>query len=331
MTVPKPFVFALRTCAFAALLSGCGASAVPPPTGTSRAQIATQRSSDFHPAVDKGIYATEWYGVNVTGYSINNRRNKPPICSVRHVRPADVAVDGKGNLLVPNVLGAGYGTVQILKGPGMCGPVVGSVSDPYGSPTDVAAGADATTGTFIIGNWTGPEGDGAGSVSVCTFKGGCTANIVGIVQYVGAVALGKNGDCWDSGQDVLYHADLVYHRGCAKSSRRAKGFLNRSDGGLDIDNLGHLVSISSSDAKLYVYSGCSPDCVLAGGPFNLRGHPFFGHLNASSTRLAVGSSGPNEVDVYSYSPSSVRFLYRFSTGLPSGSVSGATYNPRSNR
>ncbi|MFZ0030512.1 MAG: hypothetical protein WAK84_01395 [Candidatus Cybelea sp.] len=288
--------------------------------------MSSQKSSVPDVRVNEGLYVTEFDGISVEGYPINNRGNKPPLCTVRSVRPSDVAVDGKGNLLVPNLVAA---TVLVLKGPGICGAQTGSVADPYGSPSDVAAGSDATTGKFIIGNNVGPGGDNPGSVSVCTLKGGCTINLVAVVQYVGGVALAKNGDCWDSGQDVLYHADLVYHRGCAKSSKRAEHFLNRYYGGLDIDNQGHMVSISSGDAKLYVYSGCNPTCSLVGGPFALRGSPFFGHLNASSTRLAVGNGATNEVDVYSYSPTNVRFLYSFNKGLPRGDVSGATYNPRS--
>jgi hypothetical protein len=317
----------LSGCAIAALLAGCGGN-VSPQYAAPNAAMQPRDLTASGVGVDKGLYATQWNGGAVYGYSIDNRSNKPPICTVHRVRATDVAVDGKGNVLVP-IGGAGSGTVLILKGPGMCGPVVGSVTDPYGGPTDVAAGADATTGSFIIGNWTGTDGDGPGSVSVCTLGRGCTTNLLAVVQYVGGVALAPNGACWDSGQDVLYHADLIYHRGCAKSSRRAKHFLNRYDGGLDIDNQGHLVSISSGDAKLYVYSGCDPTCSLVGGPFKLRGQPFYGHLNESSTRLAVGNSASNEIDVYSYGPTKVRFLYSFNRGLGGGHASGATYNPRS--
>lgn len=150
-----------------------------------------------------------------------------------------------------------------------------------------------------------------------------------MAQNVGGVALAANGDCWASAQTVAYNGILIYHRGCAKKGVQAKHFLNRYFGGLDIDQQGHLVSISYGDAKLYVYSGCNPTCSLVGGPLRLRGSPFFGHLNESSTRLAVGSGAPAEVDVYAYSPTHVRFLYSFNKGLAPGSFAAAAYNPRS--
>ncbi|HZY95974.1 MAG TPA: hypothetical protein VFE35_02605 [Candidatus Cybelea sp.] len=319
--------YPMGACAIVAVLSGCGGS-VPPPAASSAA-MRSQISSAPGVMVDKGLYATVLNGGKVYGYPIDNSRNKPPFCTVDGVRPSDVAVDGKGNLIVPSENGY-TGTVTVFKGPSMCGPKLGSVTNPYGRPTDAAAGADATTGTFIVGSFNGPGGDNPGSVAVCTLKGGCTSTLSNpMAQYVGAVALARNRDCWASAETVGYNAILIYHRGCGKKGVPAKHFLNHSLGGLDIDSQGHLVAISSTDAKLYVYSGCNPDCSLVGGPFALRGSPQFGHLNESSTRLAVGSGSPAEVDVYAYSPTHVRLLYSFNKGLGIGSYAAAAYNPRS--
>lgn len=319
----------LGAVAFVALLSGCGTS-VSPQSAAANAAARGEAPTAANAKHDQGLYVTEMNGGRVYGFPIDNRRNKPPICALSGVHPNDVAVDGHGNLIVPSS-NAYSGSVTIFKGPEMCGKKVGSVSDPFGEPTDAAASDDATTGTFIVGSLVGPGGDNPGTVAVCTLKAGCTMSLRdGTAQTVGGVALAKNGDCWVSAETVGYKAILIYHHGCAESGVRARGFANRYFGGLDIDDAGHLVAISSGDAKLYVYDGCNPRCKLVGGPFALKGSPFFGHLSASSTRLAVGRGSPSGVDVYAYAPTRVRFLYGFSKGLEPRSTAAATYNPRSN-
>ena len=89
-----------------------------------------------------------------------------PVSSVN-----DIAVDGKGNLIDPD---GGTRTVIVFKGPGMCGPSIGSVSDPYGQPSD-AASINAATGTIAVANIFGTSGPG--SISLCTLPGGCFANL----------------------------------------------------------------------------------------------------------------------------------------------------------
>jgi hypothetical protein len=104
----------------------------------------------------------------------------------------------------------------------------------------------------------------------------------------------------------------------------------------DIDDNGNLVVISgaSGSAQLYIYSGCNPACTLVGGPFQLQGGPHYGHLDANSKHLVVadttGSPFHNQLDVYSYSTTGIKYEYSISNGLPQNTtVNGAAFSPPS--
>jgi hypothetical protein len=239
-----------------------------------------------------------------------------------------VGVDMHGNLIVP----IQSGTIEVFQGPGLCGKGLGDINDPYGEPVDVAS-ADAVNGTIVVANaYDGKYGSYyTGSVSLCTLKAGCTTNLTN-PQFgeVEAVALAKNGDCWASAFDNQNKAILVYFKGCSGSGRVAVGFQNQTPGGLDIDNDGRLVSLSAWDANLWVYKGCNPKCITIGGPFPLGlALAFYGHVNEKATRFAVVDDFELTVNVYSYSPKKVTYLYSFGNVSPSSPLGGAAYNPRS--
>lgn len=275
------------------------------------------------------MYVSEFFGSEILGYRSRNRRDKPPVCTVPGVSYVDgVAVDGKGNLIDPD---GGSRTVKVFKGPGMCGPQLGSISDPFGLPSD-ATSADAANGPIVVANeFDGPPSKTyPGSISLCTLKAGCTANLTNPKMYeVGGVAQAKNGDCWASSETSSGAAVLIYFKRCFGHGQVAKHFRNRYYGGLDIDNEGDLVAVSFRDANLFIYKGCNTVCRLVGGPFPLRGLPFFGHLNEASTRFAVADDAFVQVDVYAYTHASLQYLYSFSGVSESSDLGGVAYNPRS--
>ena len=213
----------------------------------------------------------------------------------------------------------------------MCGKELGSIGDPYGDPSD-ATSADAANGTIVVGNaYDGsPTEDAPGSISLCTLKAGCTRNLTNPkIKVVAGVAQARNGDCWASVSTPSSSNALIYFKACSGAGKAASNFEGKSYGGLHIDSHGNLVAISAFSEQLYVYAGCNPSCRLVGGPFRMRTFPFFGHLNEQSTRLAVINDTAVTVDIYSYSPTSLRYLYSFSGVSGSNDLGGVAYNPRS--
>jgi hypothetical protein len=75
---------------------------------------------------------------------------------------------------------------------------------------------------------------------------------------------------------------------------------------------------------MYVYRGCKPRCHRIGGPFPLRAQDAYGHIDRNGTLFAAG--GDKEIDVFSYSPTSVKYLYSFDNGIPG--TNGVAFSPR---
>jgi hypothetical protein len=273
-------------------------------------------------ALKRGLYVST--SDKVLGYRADGRG---PICTVHGAAAGGIAADGDGNLLDTD---GGGRKIVIFRGPKMCGRKLGSIADPYGQPSDVSS-VHAATGTIALANIF--DTGGAGSVSVCTMSGGCTANLTNANMYeVGGVAMDKSGNCWASATNSAGAATLTYFAGCSGSGEAATGYLNAYDGGLDIDGKGDLLALSAFDGKLYVYRGCKPTCTPFAGPFALMGEAFFGHLNGKSTEFAAADYENASIDVYGYSSKGLTYEYSFNNGL-SGSFSpeGVTYNVRANR
>jgi hypothetical protein len=321
--------YALSSCVAAAMLAGCGGS--QPPIGARGAQ----RPVFGVPAPDSaksGLYISEYNSRSdavVLGYPTNDRRNDPPTCSESTPYASSIAVDTKGNLIVPK----GFDEVTVFKGPGMCGPKLASfgLGEWGGDAVDVAS-TNAADGMIAVAAI--QDGSGAGSIEICRIKGGCTANLGNPdMNFVFAVAVSKSGDCWAAskqGPSKGYKAVLTYFQGCAGSGQTATHYKNPDTGGLDIDKSGNLVSISYSTPAVFIYSGCKPACKLIGGPFQLKGTAVYGHLNEDSTRFATADYQYGQVDVYRYSPTAITYRYSFNNGISvSSGIVGAAYNPRS--
>jgi hypothetical protein len=109
---------------------------------------------------------------------------------------------------------SGGEALDIHQGPTMCGKMIDSILDPYGQPSD-ATSPNAVTGQIALGNLIG-NGSSPGSLSICTFKGGCTVNLANSNYFhVGAVGMSNAGDCWiDVKTSASGGAELVYYKGC---------------------------------------------------------------------------------------------------------------------
>lgn len=323
----KRSIFGILAAAIA--LAGCGGSSVAPAGpvsgGLSAAPNQLPATEVTHRLV-RGIYVSEFFGSAIFGYPYNNRSDNPPSCTEPGVSyVSTIAVDGKGNLIVPD---GGSRTVTVFKGPKMCGRKLGSFSLPYGAPGD-AASNDATSGPIAV---TTTNKSGAGSIAICTLSGGCTKYLTNPnMGAIAGVAMAPNGDCWASSTTSTGTAALTYFRRCAGAGRAATGIKNTYYGGLDIDIHGNLVSIDAFAPALWIYSGCKPSCAVVGGPFALRGLSVFGHLNEKSTEFAAADFACGCVDVYGGSiTKGLVYKYSFSNGLTaSNDVQGIAYNPRS--
>jgi hypothetical protein len=283
-----------------------------------------------------GIYVSQYVSSVIYGFSKEKRSQKKrgPLCTVpwKTSGPVSLSVDGKGNLL--EVDSVDFGTpINIGSGPEMCGPLAATIRDLYGYG-DAVASRDALNGVVAVANqWDlSNYGFNPGSIAVCTVSASCTENLTNSAMY--RVAIDPNGNCWASALNASSVATLTYFQGCSGSGQQASGYENPGYGALDIDAQGNLVAMSyvigSYVTTLYVYSGCNPACKVVGGPFNLLGATVAGHLNGTSNKFITADGEYGQVDVYSYTPTQVKYLYSFKKGLTQiDDVDGVVANPAS--
>ena len=118
-----------------------------------------------------GLYISEYNNRSdavVLGYPTNNRRNGSATCTETTPYARSIAVDMKGNLVVPQ----GFDGVTVFKGPGMCGPKLGSFGLGWGGDAVDVASTDAADGTIAVAAI--QDGSGSGSIEIFRIKGGCT-------------------------------------------------------------------------------------------------------------------------------------------------------------
>lgn len=276
----------------------------------------------------------------VEAYPARNNSNSGPICNVPGFRFIwDLNTDLKGNLIVPDSV---YG-IYIYKGPQLCGALAGKIAGLKSRQAIDVAAIDAIHGPVAVGYHVDLNG-GPGSIAVCTIASGCTENLTS--RYINVLysdTMARNGDCWADGVTKKNVVSLVYYAGCKMPGQLATGFENRYAGGLEVDNMGHLLAVSDasifnlSGADLYVYSGCNPGCTRFGGPFMLAppgkdGAGLFAHLDRSNQRLAVASNTTDKVEVFAYGMygKKLKYLYSFDNGFDqSAKPIGAAYSASS--
>jgi hypothetical protein len=219
--------------------------------------------------------------------------------------------------------------VEVFRGPHLCGRSLGTIpAQGIGYPFDAAA-LDAANGKILVA--LAPPFSLSGGVETCTLAQPNSCVMLQTPQTYGcyscgafSVAMDHTGDCWAT-LETTSGFILDYFRACTGKGIQAAGWVNAGAGGLDIDAKGDLVSISStgSDDTMYIYVGCKPLCYRVGGPFALHSWDAYGHLNRENTLFAAG--GKDEVDVFSYSPRSLQYLYSFKNGIPGSD--GAAFSP----
>jgi hypothetical protein len=295
-------------------------------------KLMPRRGKQAPEAVMQGTYVSTFGGDILYGFPKNNSGNGPSTCSVSPTTSVNgFGVDNSGNLMVPN----GFDGVSVY-GPGMCGPSLGTITDPYGQAADASA-ISATTGNIAVGNIFDTSGE-PGSISVCTLSSGtCSTNLTNpsIFEMAG-VAMAPNGDCWGDAIDESDVAVLVYFAGCSGGGVVTTGFVNPFYGGVDIDKNGNLVTESlfgpsfSLPSYVYVYSGCNPTCTLISSS-PLTGESIFGHLGKVSQRFVTTNLESADVEVYKYRPSGLTLQYSFTGGIPCASdeCEAAAYSPSS--
>lgn len=304
-------------------LAACGAvgtsqSTLPStaviPAAENGAQAAHKR------AMRSGIYVSSDDVTSVYAFKSDYKQGgNGPSCTLFTGQEDIIGIgtDPKGDLIVPE---GASDSVVVYGGPNMCGPILGTFSDPYGQPVG-AASLDAAKGTIVVANLDSAS-ENIGNLAICTLKDGCTKMLTGsnIVSYGLGVALAKNGDCWLTSSGRAIGARMTYWPGCTGSGEAVTGFQNSYYGSLSIDKQGNLVSIDYDgglSGQLYVYSGCNPACAVIGGAFALKGNPLEGALNAGGDTFgAMENAFPNGgiVDIYKYSPTKVTYEYSFSSG-----------------
>jgi hypothetical protein len=281
----------------------------------------------------KGIYVSTSAGIY--GFRKNNRGDEPSTCTVGPTTDVgNFGVDNSGNLMVPE----GFAGVSVYAGPGMCGPFLGTITDPYGQASDASA-VSATTGNIAVGNILDTS-DTPGSVSVCTLSSlTCSTNLTNpaIFELVG-VGMAANGDCWADAISSTDVASLVYFAGCRGAGVVATGFVNPFYGGVDVDGKGNLVTVSlfgpsfTLPSVVYVYSGCNPTCTLISSS-PLTGESIFGHVGKQSLRFVTTDLSSADVEVYKYRPSGLTLNYSFIDDLPCATdeCEAAAYSPSSSK
>jgi hypothetical protein len=154
------------------------------------------------------IYGSQYFAANIYGFKGADPKNRPPACSLRGNYVSDIAVDGNGNLIDPD-----GGTLSVIVYRPNCGAGLGTISDPYGSPSD-AASFDAVKKKIVVANVYGSLY--SGGIAVCTLRGGCTKFLTNENMWeVAGVALARNNDCWASASDSAGTATLTYFKHCS--------------------------------------------------------------------------------------------------------------------
>ena len=269
---------------------------------------------------------------SVFGYAANNKKNNGPICTVDGVAFVnDVGVDGKGNLMLPYPGSPTTDTLDIHQGPTMCGKPIRA----YRRSLRAALGRHKPECRNRPDRSRQPcrrRLKWPGSLSICTFKGGCTVNLTNSAYFhVGGVGMSNSGDCWiDVKTSASGGVELVYYKGCAGNGAIASGFQQTYYGGIDIDKSGNLVIIDdmAEDVAPSIAAAIQPARSSA-APFALKGESFWGDLFSriiSSRQWTVHGS----VDVYSYSTKNIKFIYSYNSGLSAALLpNGVAVNPRS--
>jgi hypothetical protein len=303
------------------------------PGGVQRLHLATGLP-DGRRRPSGGIYGSEFctdsceHAGLINGYPDPDKKNVEPTCTIDGNAIGGWGVDLQGDLILPWAKPNMTPSINVYAGPKLCGTEIGSIPDPHGQAVD-AKSFDATKDSIYVSELT-TVSTNEGDLLICSLKNescGSPVTNSAITGFAAGVAIDTKGDCWlSAATSTTSGFVLVYWKGCKGGGAVATGTKNAAFGGLFFDAQGNLVSIDST-GELYVYSGCRPKCKLVSSSA-LKGASIFGNLNQKGDRLAVGDIANTDVDVYSYAPTGIKYLYSFNNGLEStGYTEAAGFDP----
>ncbi len=280
-----------------------------------------------------GLYGSEFYGPGsseglINGYPNPNSKNGKPTCTIDGYAINGWGIDTAGDLILPgNIVSNAEPMVNVYQGPGLCGKLLGSITDSIGQAAD-AKSFNAVKDNIYIGNLESTSA-GTGNIVICSLKKklcGTTVSSSLITGYGAGVAIDTKGDCWMSGAtQTITGFVLVYWKGCKGKGVAATGTKNSQFGGLFFDTKGNMVSIDAT-GMVYVYKGCTPKCTLVSSS-KLKGASIFGNLNAAGNELVLGDTDNEQIDVYKYAPTGVKYMYSFNNGLTGTHVETGGFDP----
>ena len=321
-------VLELSLSCLAALLPACG--------GLPAAGVHEETAQRFSGMQQQANAMSVWrlYLANnsdISSYRFGAGDHETLLCR-REAEVADgsnIATDKDGNLLIP--FGEDGAGLTIYAGPGMCGREIARIGSPSFEPGYAvdAASLNVRTGKIVIA--LEPPFSLQGGVLACRFTGACSEILPTSYSEPNgamAVAIDSAGDCWavaelENVSRSGYDTALVYFQHCEAPGVKATGWINASGGGIDVDQAGNLISVSSgSPSQLYVYRGCKPGCQKIGGPFNLLHEATYGHVSRDNALFA--STGGGFVDVYDYGQNTLKHRFSFHAAANS---SGVAFSP----
>ncbi|HEY3676341.1 MAG TPA: hypothetical protein VGK84_10165 [Candidatus Tumulicola sp.] len=270
------------------------------------------------PDAAKGyLYIGQFSGNPVQEYHLNNKRNKPAVCSLGGTSINGIATDRAGNLWVPNGTGGGQGYTQEYAP--NCGKALLNIADPNGQPADV--GFDRQHHIYIL-NIFGAAG-AAGQVDVYDGTGKLlrTLTYSTFNELIG-IATDSHDNIFVSNRDASGDADVVEFPHGKMPGSMLGGVVLGLPGAPQFDRSDNLIITDWNNYTLNVYAP----------PYNgtpvvtpMQGLSLWCPLNRQETHLFCADLG-GSVDVYVY-PSGT-YAYSFTNGIsPSGFATGAATDP----
>jgi WD40 repeat protein len=283
-------------------LAGCSSSTtLGTPSATAAGTAAVSRDAG-------GLIYASSYGSNTVNYYDKGTGPNNPVAgslSGSFSNPWGMAVDKSGDLYVANAEDRNV----LVYAKGSTSPT-STLNDPSDFPCDVAVGSD---GTVYVANGSGPIG---ASGNVLIYKAGSTNPGQQLSNshflHVAGVALDKNGNVFASynGQADGTGGVVEFH---------APKFLNTTNmhvklgyaGGVGFDGKGHLLVIDQEGPTLNVYNVGKRKPVAK---LTLPGTSWFFAFNEDSTQLYVADSQLGEIDIFRYTPTSLKQTNKITNG-----------------
>jgi hypothetical protein len=263
------------------------------------------------------LYIGQFSGNPVQEYHLDNKKNKPALCSLSGTSINGIAVDQAGNLWVPNGTGGGAGYTQEYAP--NCGKTLLNIADPNGQPADV--GFDRQHHVYVL-NIFGAAG-APGSVDVYDTTGTLLRNLsYSTFNELIGIATDSHDNIFVSNRDAQGNADVVEFPHGKMPGTLLSGIVLGLPGAPQLDRSDNLIITDWNNYTLNVYA---PPYTGSPTVTPMQGLSLWCPLNRAQTHLFCADLG-GSVDVYAY-PSG-KFAYSFTNGIsPSGFATGAATDP----